>query len=200
MKQFMRAVGVGLLAFLLTSVVVWNTAPLQAQETISAQFRFTVNVLNRLLIGLRTVTTTLDQDYTQLFSSGTGANQGNALYQTSATLAASATTTYDLNGSLTDDFGQSVTCTKLRAVVVKASSSNTNSVVVGGGSTTVTALTTTGAFTSAGMPIRPGGVWFMTFPDSTGGAVTAGSSDILQIANSAAGSSVTYDFIVVCAE
>lgn len=199
MKRW-RTVGKGLIGAAVVAAVVWLITPAFAQETVRGQFRIQINVLNSLLVGLRTVTTTLDQDYTQLFSSGTGANQANALYQTQATLSASGSTTYDLNGSLTDDFGQSVTCTKLRALVVKAASANTNSVVVGGGATTVTALTTTGAFTGPGVPIRPGGIWMITFPDATGGAVTASSSDILQIANSAGSSSVTYDFIVVCAE
>ena len=197
--RFVRALGIGFVAFLLAAVIVSQTVPVYGQDTISAQFRFTINVLNRLLVGLRTVTSTLDQDYTQLFSSGTGLNQANALYQTSGTLAASATTTYDLNGSLTDDFGASVTCTKLRAIVVKAATANTNNVLVGGGATTITALTTTGAL-DKGIVVRPGGTFFMTFPDATGAALTAGSSDVLQVANSAGSTSVTFDFIVVCAE
>ena len=199
MKQVMRAVGVGLLAFVLVSVVVWHAGPVQAQETISAQLRFQINVLNRLLVGLRTITTTLDQDYTQLFASGTGANQGNAMWQSQRTLAASTSESLDLSGSLTDDFGQSVTCTGLKALVVKASSSNTNNVLVGGGLTTLTALTTTGAL-QEGIVVKPGGVFFITFPDDAGGAVTGGSTDVLQVANSGAGSSVVFDIIVICEE
>lgn len=196
----LRIFGAGVIGVLLVSLLVWQAAPVQAQEAVTAQLRLQISALNRLLIGLRTVTTTLDEDYTQLFSSGTGANQANALYQTEGTLSASASTTYDLNGSLTDDFGQSVTCTKLRAVIVRAATGNTNDVVVGGGGTTLTALTTTGAYTGPGMPVRPGGIWIMTFPDATGGAVVAGSSDILQISNSSGSTSVTYDLIAFCAE
>lgn len=189
----------GLAAALALVVIVWVTTPLFAQETVRAQFRIQINVLNSLLIGLRTVTTTLDQDYTQLFSSGTGANQANALYQSQRTLSASATETLDLNASLTDDFGQSVTCTKLRALVVRAAAANTNNVLVGGGSTTITSLTTTGVL-DKGLVVRPGGSLVWTFPDATGAALTAGSSDVLQVANSAGSSSVTYDVIVVCVE
>ena len=195
----LRIVGTWLLIAVLAVFAAWQAAPLQAQETVTSQFRIQISALNRLLIGLRTVTTPLDQDYTQLFSSGTGANQANALYQTQGTLGASASTTYDLNASLTDDFGQSVTCTKLRALVVKAASGNTNNVVIGGGSTTITSLTTTGALTT-GIVVRPGGVLVWTFPDATGAALTAGSSDVLTVSNSAGSTSVTFDLIVVCAE
>lgn len=194
----LRSLGYALIVAVVLAVVAWQATPAQGQETISAQFRLQFNVLNRLLVGLRTVTSTLDQDYTQLFSSGTGANQGNALWQSQRTLAASASESIDLNASLTDDFGQSVTCTKVRALVVKAASANTNNVLVGGGATTVTSLTTTGAL--PGLVVRPGGVMVWTFPDATGAAVTAGSTDIIQFANSAGSSSVTFDVIVVCVE
>lgn len=184
---------------LLLALVVWQATPVQGQETISAQIRLQVNILNRLLVGLRTITTTLDEDYTQLFSSGTGANQGNALWQSERTLAASATETIDFSGSLTDDFGQSITCTALRALLVKASTSNTNDVLVGGGSTTLASLTTTGVLQDA-LVVRPGGVMLWTFPDATGAAVTATSADLLQFANSAGSSSVTFDVIAICVE
>ena len=198
MKRW-RIVAAGVLWVLLLALVAWQAAPALAQETVTGQLRLQSSAINWLLVGLRTVTTNLDQDYTQLFSSGTGANQANALWQDTRTLAASASETLDLNASLTDDFGQSVTCTKLRAFIVKAASGNTNNVVVGGGLSTVTALTTTGAL-QEGLVVRPGGVFIWTFPDSTGGAVTAGSSDVIQVANSAGSTSVTYDIIVFCAE
>ena len=196
----LRLLGTWLIGLLILGALAWQAVPVQAQETVTAQFRLQISALNRLLIGLRTVTTTLDQDYTQLFSSGTGANQANALYQASRTLSASANETLDLNASLSDDFGQSVTCTKLRAISVHAASGNTNNVIVGGGNTTVTALTSTGAFTNAGLVVRPNGTLIWTFPDSTGGAITAGSSDLLQFTNSSGSTSVTYDVILVCAE
>lgn len=198
MKRWQRLTA-GAIGTLLLTLGVWYAAPVQAQDTVTAELRLQFTALNRLLVGLRTITSSLDQNYTQLFSSGTGANQANALYQTQATLAASARTTYDLHASLTDDFGQSVTCTKLRALIVKAASGNTNNVLVGGGSTTITALTSTGAL-QEGLVVRPGGQIIWVFPDATGGALTAGSSDVLQVANSAGSTAVTYDIIVFCAE
>ena len=194
----LRKVGIGLIVALVAAVVVWLTVPAAAQE-VSSQFRIQISVINRLLVGLRTVTSNLDEDYTQLFSHGTGANQNNAMWQSERTLAANGTETLDFSGTLTDDFGQSITCTKLKAVVVKAAAANTNNVLVGGASTTLASLTSTGALTN-GLIVRPAGLLLWTFPDSTGAAVTAGSADLLQVSNSAGSTSVTYDIIAVCVE
>ena len=195
--QWYRRIGAWVISLVVVGLLVWQAVPVRGQETISAQFRIQLNVLNRLLVGLRTVTSTLDQDYTQLFASGTGANQANALYQAQRTLGASAAETLDLNASLTDDFGQSVTCTKLKALVVKAAAANTNNVLVGGGATTITTVWTA---TNDQIIVRPGGIFMLTAPDATGAALTAGASDLLAVTNSAGSTSVTYDVIVVCAE
>ena len=199
MKSLRRYGVVGLMAAMVLAALVWQTAPVRGQETISAQIRLQLNILNKLLVGLRTITSTLDQDYTQLFSSGTGANQGNAMWQSQRTLGASATEALDLNGSLTDDFGQSIACTALKALLVKAAVANTNNVLVGGGATTLTSMTTVGVL-QEGLVVRPGGVLLWTFPDATGAAVTATSADKLQVANSGGSTSVTYDIVAICEE
>ena len=187
----------GALALSLLTAIVWLATPVFAQETVTAQLRMQISTLNRLLVGLTTVSVPFDQDYTQLLSSGTGANQANALFQDDRTLAASASENIDLNASLTDVFGQSVTCTKLRALIVKAATANTNNVLIGGGSTTMTTLFTA---TNDQLILRPGGVFIFTAPDATGAAMTAGSSDLLTFTNSAGSTSVTYDLVVICAE
>lgn len=194
----LRKIGLGLVIALVAAVVLSRAVPTGAQE-VTSQFRIQLSVINRLLVGLRTITANLDEDYTQLFSMGTGANQINAMWQSERTLSANGTETLDFSGSLTDDFGQSITCTKIKALVIKAASGNTNNVLVGGASTTITSLTSTGALTQ-GLVVRPGGLLLWTFPDSTGAAVTAGSADLLQVSNSSSGSSVTYDVIAVCVE
>lgn len=45
--------------------------------------------------------------------------------------------------------------------------------------------------------IRPGGALILLAPDATGYAVTAGTGDLLRIANSAGSTSVTYDIILI---
>lgn len=195
MRRILRGLAGAAVVAALVGASAWQA---RAQETVSGSLVMQIRAFNKLLVGLRTVETSLNQDYTLGLTSGTGANQANALYQTQLTIGASGTTTLDLNGSVTDDFGQSVTCTKVKGLVVKAASGNTNNVLIGGGATTVTSLTTTGALPA--LVVRPGGVMMWTFPDSTGAAVTAGSADIIQFANSAGSTSVTADVIVFCVE
>lgn len=193
----LRIVGTWLLIAVLAVFAVWQAAPVQAQETVTAQLRMQIATLNRFLVGMSTVTVPLDQDYTQLFSSGTGANQANALWYDDRTLTASASENLDLNASLTDAFGNSITCTKLKALIVKAATGNTNNVLVGGGSTTITTIFSA---TNDQAIVRPGGIFIFTAPDATGAALTAGSADVLSVTNSSGSTSVAYDIFVVCAE
>ena len=191
----LRLLGTGLIGALLLALLVWS-APLSGQS-VSSQLRLQLSIIDQLAVGLTTVTVPFDKDYTQLLSSGTGANQANAMYQASRTLAASATENLDLNASLTDVHGQSVTCTKLKALVIKAAASNTNTVLVGGGATTVTTL-----FTNSNdqLIVRPGGVFIFTAPDATGAAVTAGATVLLVVMDGSSGTAVTYDVVVLCVE
>lgn len=186
--------GVALLLGLASWVMM---SPVRAQETVRAQWRMQLDILNSFLVGLTTVTERVEADYTKLFASGTGANQANALYHAARTLAASATEDLDLNASLTDAFGNSITCTKLKALSIFARAANTNNVLVGAGNTTITTIFSA---TNDRLIIRPGGLFILTAPDATGAALTAGSADVLTVANSAGGSSVTYEIAVVCVE
>ncbi len=45
--------------------------------------------------------------------------------------------------------------------------------------------------------VKPGGAIALVAPDATGYAVTAGTADQLKVANSAGGTSVTYDIIII---
>jgi len=45
--------------------------------------------------------------------------------------------------------------------------------------------------------IRPGGMFALTAPDNTGMAITASTGDLLKIANSSSGTSVTYTIVII---
>lgn len=121
--------------------------------------------------------------------SGTGANQADRLFTDRRTLAASASENLDLAGTLADAFGATLTFAKLKAVVIVAAAANTNNV-------NVTREGTSGVpvFLAAGdgIPVLPGGMFVWVAPGA-GVTVTAGTGDLLAVANSAAGTSVTYD-------
>lgn len=127
---------------------------------------------------------------------GSGAGKADRQYSKTRTLAASATEDLDLAAVLTDIFGQTLTFARVKGLFVRAAKTNTNNVVVGAASANqwVTLLNSTGTVT-----LRPG-AWFgacCDVIDATGWAVTAGTGDLLKVANSAGGTSVSYDIIVI---
>lgn len=126
---------------------------------------------------------------------GTGANQIKQIFSDTRTIAASGTDDLDLAGGLTNAFGASVTFTKIKALIVKASAANVNDVVVGGDG--AAALASLFGDVTDTIRVKPGGLFCVVAPDNAGYAVTAGTADILQIANSGSGTGVTYDILIL---
>jgi hypothetical protein len=128
--------------------------------------------------------------------SGTTAGKADLRFTDTRTLNASANETLDLAGVLTDAFGAAITFARIKFIAISAASGNTNSVVVGanGSNDWVGLLNAAGTLT-----LRPGAtVCAMSGgADATGMAVTAGTGDLLKIANSGAGTSVTYDIVII---
>lgn len=133
-------------------------------------------------------------DWTQLLSSGTGANQASNMFHDTRTLTAAATEDLDLSGGLSNVFGVSLVFTKIKLLAFKAAAGNTNNV-------NIQRATANGfvTFLAAldGVALRPGGVLLLTAPDVNGMAVTAGTGDLLTITNSAAGTSVDYSVLII---
>lgn len=145
-------------------------------------------------LDLTTATAPLSLDRVLSWASGTGANQADRIWHDRRTIAASGNEDLDLAGSLTDAFGATITFARIKAVVVAAASGNTNNVNVSRpGSNGVPLFLAA----SDGIPVRPGGLFLWVAPDATGVAVTAGTGDLLNVANSGAGTGVTYDIAVI---
>jgi hypothetical protein len=142
-----------------------------------------------------TVSAPISRIYQQILTDGAGANQANRLFHDQRTLAASANEDLDLAGVLTDPFGATITFARIRGLVVAAAATNTNNVIVGGAAATQFS-SWVGAATHT-VIVRPGGFLALFAPDATAYAVGAGATDFLRIANSAAGTSVTYDIILL---
>jgi hypothetical protein len=128
--------------------------------------------------------------------SGTGAGKADKVFSDRRTLAASATEDLDLAGSLVDAFGATITFARIKGIIVAAADANTNNVVLGNATSNgwATLLSATGTVT-----LRPGAFVAVGtgVADATGYAVTAGTGDLLKVANSGAGSSVTYDIHII---
>lgn len=126
---------------------------------------------------------------------GTGLNAADKLYADTNTLAASANVDVDLAGGLTDALGAALTFARVKALFLQASLSNANNVVIGGAASNQFV----GPFGAAAhtFAVKPGGFMGWVAPDATGWPVTAGTGDLLRIANSGAGTSVTYNVVII---
>ncbi|MGH3679088.1 MAG: hypothetical protein ACRDT2_01995 [Natronosporangium sp.] len=146
-------------------------------------------------LDLSTPTSNLSVSRQISLSEGVGLNQANKIWHDQRTLAASAAEDLDLAGILTDPWGATITFARVKLLFVAAAAGNTNNVVLGNQATNGWV----GPFgaNSHSLSVRPGGFVCLAAPDATGYAVVAGTGDLLRAANSGAGSSVTYDIVVI---
>lgn len=127
-------------------------------------------------------------------SNGSGANQAAKIFSDSRSVALSSNEDLDLAAVLTSAFGAPITFATIKAIMIRARATNTNNVVVG----PAAANGFLGPFGDASdrLSIKPGGVLLVTAP-GTGWTVTGGTGDLLNVANSGAGSAVEYDIVIV---
>lgn len=137
----------------------------------------------------------------QSFDFGDGTTAGNAdlLWMDERTVASGANDDLDLNGVLTNAFGQAVNMLEVVAILIinapKSGVANTTNLTIGGGTNPVVGYL--GGTTPTIGPIRPGGLRLLAETDAAGlCAVTAGTGDILRVANSA-GASATYQIAIL---
>ena len=162
--------------------------------SLKSQIMLTVDTTLTSTLDLTTASAPLRAQKILDLANGVAANQANVIWSDQRTIAASTTEDLDLiGGSLTDVFGTAVAPAKVRAIIISAASANTNNVVLGGDVNSVPFLSAA----ATTVAIQPGGLYVITAPALAGIAVTAGTGDILQVANSGAGTTVTYDIIVI---
>lgn len=126
-------------------------------------------------------------------TNGTASGNASQMFHDRRTLTASSSEDLDFAGGLTNAFGVTLTFATIKFVLVKASSGNTNAVQV-------TRVATTGfpLFMADGDGISlAAGDLFLYFSPLVGKTVTATTDDTLTFTNSAGGTSVTYDIVVV---
>lgn len=127
------------------------------------------------------------------FLAGTAAvGQSNVLYAATRTLAASANEDLDVRGVLTDALGATVNAAEIVLIYIGAAQGNTNNVNL-----TRPASNGVVAFLAAGdgLAVGPGDFFLLT--NRNGIAVTAGTGDLLNIANSGGTTGVTYDIVIL---
>lgn len=144
---------------------------------------------------LSTVAQAINYSKSFNLTNGTGADQANMIWMDQRTLTASSTEDLDLYGGLTNSFGTTINFTSIKGILIYAAAANTNDVVVGGDGSAAFVNWVSDATDK--IVVKPGGLFALINSNANGYAVTATTADILQIANSSSGTSVTYDIILL---
>lgn len=153
--------------------------------------------LTKTIGGLATGRVPLSDTFSTILTNGTAAGQADIMFADTRVLAPSANEDIDLTGTtFKDPFGTNLALVRVKGIVVRAAVANTNTVVVGNAAATAWAalLGATGTVT-----LRPGAVFaaYAGVADAIGYTVGAGATDLLRVTNGGAGTSVTYDIIIV---
>ncbi|MBN1174529.1 MAG: hypothetical protein JXA67_20340 [Micromonosporaceae bacterium] len=128
------------------------------------------------------------------WTSGTTVDKADLIFSDTRTISASSNEDLDLAGSLSSVYGSTLTFVELRAVLIAAAVGNTNNVRV-----TRPASNGVPLFLAAsdGIDVPPGGFFFWACPADGKVTVTAGTGDLINVANSSSGTSVTYDVVII---
>lgn len=126
-------------------------------------------------------------------TNGTTAGKFDLVYMAERTVNASTNDDIDLAGSLTDPLGATITAAELVGIMIvngpkdPTAAANVSDLTIGnGGVNSFVGFFGAAAHTLG--PIKPGGVFFLAASNAAGiGTVTAGTGDILRIANGAGG-------------
>lgn len=126
-----------------------------------------------------------------LLANGSGDFQADKLQASLRTLASATTEDIDIRGAAVDPLGNAANMTVLKALEIISSPDNTTDLTIGGDANSVPFLGAVGHT----IVIKPGGRLIWVAP-KTGVTVTAGTGDIIQVANGS-GASATYLFCAV---
>jgi len=164
---------------------------------LTSRFTLAATASQTNTLDLGSAVANLAKSYTVDLANGTAAGQADKIFHDTRTLAASANEDLDLAGSLVDALGTTITFARVKGLIIAAAAGNTNNVIVGGAASNQF-LSWAGAGTHT-VTVRPGAVFLLLAgsADATGYAVTPGTGDLLRVANSSSGSTVTYDVIVI---
>lgn len=125
---------------------------------------------------------------------GTASGKADLLFSDTRALAASTSEELDLAGGLTDVFGATLTFVKVKAIYLSAASANGGNIQVGGAA--VNGFL--GPFANATDIINLAAGAYIELVNSTSGwTVTAGSGDLLKIANDDSGAAGTYTIQII---
>jgi hypothetical protein len=181
-----RALALALLA--LIALLPW-AGP--GQAAVSGRAAVLLDLKDIRTSGAEQGTVSISQSFNWDITNGTGAGQANLCYQGVRTLTTGANEDLDVSGSLTNLFGTAV-FTKVKLIAISAAAANTTALtVIRPASNGVPFFAAAGD----GFTLEAGDFFALTRRSAAGIAVTAGTGDLINVAN-AAGASATYTVIV----
>ena len=123
---------------------------------------------------------------------GTGIGKADIFFDDERTLASNTSENLDFAGALADAFGATIAAAKVKGIEIESDDANTTNLTVGAAASNAFV----GPFADAtdALVLRPGDR--MVFACPAGWTVTAGTGDLLKVAN-AAGAVATYRVKVV---
>lgn len=133
----------------------------------------------------------LNKTYTTTLANGQDANEAESIFTDTRTTTGNDD--LDLAGGLTDAFGNTITFTNVKAIIIKNSSDSTGVINLGAEGSNEFSSFLGNDNDIVKVPI--GGTFMITNPGADGFAVTAGTGDMLRVA--AASGSVTYDIVII---
>lgn len=144
-------------------------------------------------LDLGTASFPLSYRHRTTLTSGTGSGSADMVWSDTRTINASSNEDLDLAAALTGPLGTTLTFAKIKGLLIAAASGNTNNVRV-----TRPASNGVPLFLAAsdGIDVLPGGC-LLWFAPGAGVTVTASTGDLINVANSSSGTSVTYDVVII---
>lgn len=144
-------------------------------------------------VDLSTVTDRLRKLVEAVLANGTGASQANNVFHDTRPLTTGANEDLDLSGALVNVFGQTLSFTKIKLILIAAAPGNTTNLTI---SRPANGLPLFAASGDALAALKPGGVFLFVDPSDAGIPVTDGTAERINIAN-AAGATANYDVVII---
>lgn len=137
-------------------------------------------------------------EYAVIWTNGTGDNQINGMYRFSGSLLGNTETAFDLAGSLTDVFGNTLTFATIKDLkLTNLATTATDALKLGQLSTPTSGNLLTDIFdgvSTARVKVNGGGQFHLVSP-LTGYTVTGGSADVILVSNEGA-NAISYELVV----
>ena len=135
------------------------------------------------------------------FTDGSGAGQVNKVYVRgqglSGSQAQSVNTDIDLSGSLTDDLGNTVIFTQVKAIIVAVPSTNPGTLTIGPAPSNGFTGPFSGTTPAIVLPGGEAGRFAVARFGATGWTVTAATADLLRVASAATTGTYNYDLVIL---